>query len=307
MTPAPSSDPSLVTIVVPHLNQPAALATCLASLAAQEGARRSIEVIVVDNGSRALPDDVTGAWPNVTLLVEPTPGPGPARNAGVARARGSILAFIDADCQAHPGWVRAIEAALDDPALSVIGGDVRVAYADPLRPTFVEPYEAIYSYRFEKHIREGYAGTGNLAVRREVFDAVGPFGGIEIAEDRDWGLRARALGHVTRYVPDMIVYHPARESFAELTQKWDRHLEHEWSALKGPAGRAAWVLKSLAMGVSPLAEIPTVLRSPLVGGPRERMLAFACLVRVRLYRTRRMFAIAGTPAKRTSARSWNRD
>ena len=57
------------------------------------------EVIVVDNGSRVLPEAVVAAYPAVRLVAEPTPGPGPARNRGAALARAPLLVFADADCK----------------------------------------------------------------------------------------------------------------------------------------------------------------------------------------------------------------
>jgi GT2 family glycosyltransferase len=300
-------DPSLISVIIPHMNQPEALGVGLAALAAQVGVRRRVEIIVVDNGSRVMPHEVVGRWPGVTLLHEPVPGPGPARNLGVSRASGAILAFIDADCRADLGWLRAIETAFEDVGTTVIGGDVRVGYATEGKPTFLEPYEAIYSYRNDQHIRDGFSGAGNLAMRREVFDTVGPFAGIDVSEDQNWGLRAKALGHAARYVPEMIVYHPARPTFEDLARKWDRHMSHEFALLQGARGTAFWTIKMLAMALSPLAEIPTVMTSPRVSGGRERVLAFACLSRVRLYRARRMAGMLLSTSKAQAARRWNRD
>ena len=101
------------SVVIPHLNQPEFLARCLASLAA--GSRRPDEVIVVDNGSDALPQAICDAH-GARLLTEAEPGPGPARNCGVRVSSGNILAFIDADCLADPGWLAAAEAAIADPS-----------------------------------------------------------------------------------------------------------------------------------------------------------------------------------------------
>ena len=67
------------SVVIPHLNQPDFLDRCLASLA--DGSRRPDEVIVVDNGSDALPQAICDAW-GALLLTEADPGPGPARNCG---------------------------------------------------------------------------------------------------------------------------------------------------------------------------------------------------------------------------------
>ena len=294
-----------ISVIIPHLNQPEFLSRCLASLAA--GQRPPEEIFVVDNGSRALPTAVCAAHSGVTLLVEPIPGPGPARNLGITAASGDILAFIDADCLADPGWLTAAEAAMADPAAMILGGDVRIAYADPARLTAIEAYESIYAYRMDRYIaKEGFTGTGNLVVRREVLAKVGTFAGIGVAEDRDWGQRATALGFAIRYVPGMKVYHPARQTFVELCQKWDRQTAHDYvkAALEGR--RLRFAAKTLAMGVSPLAEAPRILASNRIVGPRNRCLVFLTLARIRLYRTRKMaHLLAGGDPEKLSSR-WNR-
>ena len=100
---------------------------------------------MVDNGSQSLPEAVCAAHPGVVLLQEPLAGPGPARNLGVARASGDVLAFIDADCLADPLWLHQAEAALADPAVMILGGDVRIALRDPKKLTALEAYESIYA------------------------------------------------------------------------------------------------------------------------------------------------------------------
>lgn len=295
-----------ISVVIPHLNQPGALGRCLASLAA--GQRPPDEVIVVDNGSTTLPGAVVAAHPGARLLREDTPGPGPARNLGVAASGGEVLAFIDADCLADPGWLAAAEAALADPAAQILGGDVRIACADPARLTMLEAYESIYAYRMDRYIaREGFTGTGNLVVRRPVIDAVGPFAGLAVAEDRDWGQRATAMGYRIRFVPGMRVYHPARADFAGMRQKWDRHTAHDFAAACArPGGRLRFLARTVAMGLSPLAEVPRILVSDRVTGARSRALAFAGLARTRAYRARVMLhlCLGGDPGALSGG--WNR-
>jgi GT2 family glycosyltransferase len=295
-----------ISVVIPHLNQPEHLARCLASLYA--GARLPDEVFVVDNGSTEMPQATCADYSNVILLREVTPGPGPARNLGVAATSGDIVAFIDADCLADPGWLAAVAAAMADPKAQVLGGDVRIALADPAQPTSLEAYESIYAYRMDRYIaREGFTGTGNLAVRRAVLAAVGPFAGLAVAEDRDWGQRATAMGYDLRYVPNMKVYHPARQSFAELATKWDRHTAHDFIAAQTkPFGRLRFAIKTMIMGASPIAEIPRILATDRLTGVRNRVLAFACLARIRLYRSKIMMRLlaGGDPGQLSGA--WNR-
>lgn len=295
-----------ISVVIPHLNQPEHLARCLASLYA--GDRLPDEVFVVDNGSKDMPQAACAAYPGVTLLHEATPGPGPARNLGVAAAKGDIIAFIDADCLADPQWLAAVDTAMANPKAQILGGDVRIALQDPNQINSLEAYESIYAYRMDRYIaREGFTGTGNLAVRRAVLAAVGPFGGLAVAEDRDWGQRATAMGYDLRYVPGMKVYHPARQSFAELALKWDRHTAHDFiAATAKPLGRLRFGIKTMIMGASPIAEIPRILISDRVAGISNKLSAFACLTQIRLYRAKIMMRLllGGDPGRLSGA--WNR-
>lgn len=294
-----------ISVIVPHFNQHAALARLLRSLDAQAASGICFEVIIADNGSDGPLAKMKLSNVPVTVVHEPSPGPGLARNRGVSVARGEILAFIDSDCTCDPNWVRTIFNHFQKPdASTVIGGDVRISpRAGVLTP--IEAYESIFGYRFELYIRrDGYAGTGNLAVRREVFEAVGPFGGIEIAEDQDWGQRATAAGFPATYIPEMIVFTEARENFAELARKWDRHIAHQFADARGLKRRLAWMLRSFAIAASPIGELPRVLTSRRIQGSGARLSAFRVLVHIRLYRAQRMLRLLLSGEPQEIAESW---
>src|SRR6185437_8968945 len=95
----------IISVVIPHLNQSAELAACLASLQNQELDRTLYELIVVDNGSTVPPYDVIASFAGAKLVIETQPGPGPARNAGIRAARADLIAFLDADCRADHAWL----------------------------------------------------------------------------------------------------------------------------------------------------------------------------------------------------------
>ena len=138
-----------------------------------------------------------------------------------------------------PDWLPAILARFAaDPGLAALGGDIRVYPAEPGRPAPAEAYEAVYAFRQQLYIeRQGYSVTANIAVRRAVFEAVGGFGGIGIAEDNDWGQRAGRLGFRTVYAPEVLVRHPARATLAEIEAKWARLISHHHAAeARGLAG-----------------------------------------------------------------------
>ncbi len=293
--PAPPPDHPRVSVIIPHFNMPDALARCLASVSAQE-LDGDVEIIVVDNGSRITPEAVLRDYPAVRYFVDPTPGPGPARNTGVAAARAPVLAFIDADCRAGPGWLKAaVEAVEAAGNRGVVGGDVCIDFVDPAHLTPVEAYEAVFAYRQRLYIeRQGFSGTGNLAMHRDVHAAVGPFAGIGVAEDRDWGQRATAAGYRPVYIDAMRIYHPARPDLASLRIKWQRHVAHDWAEHRA-AGKplATWVAKALAMPLSVLVDAMRLLASSRLSGLANRLRGIGVLARVRLLRGAEMLRVIG--------------
>lgn len=77
------------------------------------------------------------------------------------------------------------------------------------------------------------------------------------------------------------------------------------SARTAPNGKLKWLAKSLARGVSSLAELPPIIASDRISGLYSRMLAFGGLTRIRLYRPSRMFQLmAGMDPDSLSGR-WN--
>lgn len=282
-----------VSVIIPHLNQAAALEVCLSSLDGQLLDGDQFEVIVVDNGSATVPTEAIARHPGATLLREVTPGPGPARNTGVDVARGDILAFLDADCRADPNWLSSIvDALIVSPPGTILGGDVRIWHPAETAVTAIAAYESVFAYRFKLYIeRDGYSGTGNMAVFRRDFDRVGRFAGIDVAEDMEWGRRAARAGLHFKYTPDMIVYHPARNSIRDLYAKWDRQIAHYRNMReREPAWRLRWIAQALLVLASPVSGVVTVMMSDRLEGGAARLKAIAVLCAVRTHRAIAMFA-----------------
>jgi GT2 family glycosyltransferase len=300
------SDRPLFTVIIPHLNQSSELEACLASLDAQRLDRACFEVIVVDNGSAAPPHDVVARHFGVRLLRELQPGPGPARNAGVKEASGEFLAFIDADCRSHPDWLcNALQAFQSCPDRTILGGDVKIWRAYTNNFTAIEAYESVFAYRFKLYIEQhGFSGTGNLVVRHTDFHKVGPFAGINFAEDMDWGRRALSAGLKFRYVPDMIVFHPARRSLHELCVKWDRQIQHYLNMAQGkPAWKLRWIIRALAVLASPAIDLTKVIASDRIEGVSARCKAIMVLIAIRAHRARKMLSLL----RESKAVVWNRE
>lgn len=300
-----------LTVIIPHLNEPEGnLRRCLLALDAQCAPHLRLQIIVVDNGSAKLPSAACADFPDVLLTREATPGPGPARNRGALLAKSDLLAFVDADCVVEPGWAQAIVHTMNRRTdVDVLGGDIAILMADPTHPTAIEAYESIYSYRARLYVeRHGYAATGNMAVRASVFRHVGPFGGIGTMEDTAWGQQATAMAFKTIFLPEAKVLTPSCRSFDELARRWDRHVAHQYGDWKhGPFARLRWFAACFAVAASPLFEAVRIFASGRISGVQVRLLALACLTRVRLYRARRMLDVARFDRAASLVKSWNRE
>ncbi len=296
----------LISVIIPHLNQPDGLEACLGSLHSQTLERSAFEVIVVDNGSTSLPRAVVERYPGTLLLQELKPGPGPARNRGAEAASADIFAFTDSDCRAHPDWLnQALRTLQGAPQRTILGGDVQIWREPNTAITALEAYESVFAYRFKLYIEQhGFCGTGNLVVRKSDFDNIGPFRGIDVAEDIEWGQSARAAGYTFRYVSGMIVFHPARQSLRELLVKWDRHIQHAVNAgSKNATWQARWVFRALAVLLSPVVDWSKVIASDRIHGALPRIKAIIVLIAVRWYRAYKMVFLL---MSRRQVR-WNRD
>lgn len=98
--------PPAASVVICAYNARARIDGALRSLRAQDLAE-PFEVIVVDSGQDGTADHLAAAHPDVRVVRSATRlYPGPARNRGVAAARGAVVAFLPDDGAARPDWLR---------------------------------------------------------------------------------------------------------------------------------------------------------------------------------------------------------
>jgi CDP-glycerol glycerophosphotransferase len=104
----------LLSIIIPTFNVESYIASCIDAIAGQEF--RDVEIIAVDgqstDGTRALLEQRLPDERQLTVEWARRIGPGLARNAGVARATGEYLWFVDADDLVAPDSLAAISERL---------------------------------------------------------------------------------------------------------------------------------------------------------------------------------------------------
>jgi GT2 family glycosyltransferase len=179
------------------------------------------------------------------LLRQSNLGPGAARNAGAALARGELLAFVDDDVLVSPGWLHAMEQAHRGSPAAVLGGRVEPT-AGAGRATEVS--ELILELASERRERPGeprFLPSNNLVLPARDFRLLGGFDERFIcAEDRELCRRWRASGRPLLYVEGAACSHAKNLStgqFARQHFRYGRGAYDFWRTSSGPGGLRAGI------------------------------------------------------------------
>jgi glycosyltransferase involved in cell wall biosynthesis len=219
MSGASSLEPlPLVSVVVPVYDDPAAVLVLLSALAVQDYPRDRFECVLVDNGSREpvrVPADCGVA---VRVLREVVGGSYAARNRGVREARGSVLAFTDADCRPVGDWLSSAVARLCIGGRPLVLGGAIVVEPVGAPASILEWHSIVNEFDQARFVAEyHFAATANMVSSRQVFTRVGDFdGSLTSGGDYEWGRRAWSMGVELVYAPEVVVRHPARTTWQAL-------------------------------------------------------------------------------------------
>ncbi|HXZ76639.1 MAG TPA: glycosyltransferase family 2 protein, partial [Streptosporangiaceae bacterium] len=223
---------SVSVIICAHLEE--RLADTMAAVnSVQRQSLAPAEIIVVVDHNPVLHRRLASALPDVTVVENrEARGLSGGKNTGIAVARGDLVAFLDDDAVADPGWLKFLADSYSDPAVVGVGGLTLPSW-DSRRPWW-------FPDEFYWVVGCSYVGLptspapvrnlfgGNASFRREVFDTVGGFrSGIgRSASKRPLGceetelcirLRQRWPGAVLRFDNRAVIWHKipaARTRFA---------------------------------------------------------------------------------------------
>lgn len=214
----PMTTTPFVSVIVPTHGRAALVGRLLDSLLSQDWPVDRYEVIVVhnytDDGTDVVVQERIARGP-VAIQYHQTSfnGPGPSRQFGADRARGDIVAFIDDDCIATPGWVAAGAAGIAS-GLALVQGQTLPNPDQPRR--LLEKTVSVTG-------PTPFFETCNIFYDATVFRAVGgfpeAFRAQRSGEDTTLGWAVRRAGHRTGFSAAALVYH---EVFAVSYRQWLR-------------------------------------------------------------------------------------
>lgn len=191
----------------------------------------SIEVIVADSASsdrtaqKALEAGKGCPFPVKVIRIE-SPGKSKALNAALNAARGDVLAFLDDDVWPCDNWMKNLIRAFSESEADILGGRISAEWTGLPAPSWFSPAVAAFSPVHDLGGKRAYDPPfsspvgANFAVRRAVFDGIGPFderlGHVGKtpygAEESELAFRASRAGFSVAYDPDVAVVHPFSRS-----------------------------------------------------------------------------------------------
>lgn len=226
-----------ISVVLATYNRAASLHATLASFSALVFPDDlKWELLVVDNNSTDSTREVVENFAAkvavpVRYIFEKKQGRSAALNAGIASAKGNVVAFTDDDVLLDRHWLSNLKKTFDDsPDCSAVAGKV-VAQWNHRRPDWLEMEGQLAVVHFDfgdelKEIKVPPLGA-NSAFRREVFRQYGLFRldlGVNgskhtiTCDDTEFGERLIRGGSKILYCPTAIIFHPVDP--ARTTKKY---------------------------------------------------------------------------------------
>lgn len=209
-----------VSVIIPVFNDSETIYDTLNNLQDQNYQNNMYEIIVVDNGSTDNTINIVQRFDDVILLYEHDNlySPYSARNRGIEKAKGDIIALLDATCIPGKEWlIKGVHCLQGDNA-KIAGGNVVFRYGNKRTASMM--YDAINNIKMKESILERkVAKTANLFILRDVFDKVGFFPeGVRSGADVRWTRKATNSGLKMNFCEEALVSKSARP-FVELIKK----------------------------------------------------------------------------------------
>lgn len=210
--PAPRS---LISVIIPVLNEATALAILLQQLQLE---RTAHEVIVVDGGSTDYSVEVARCFE--AAVISAPRGRGNQICRGVEQAEGDVLFFLHADSVFPSGGLqRIIEVLTEYPG--TVGGNFRLIFDGG--SNFSRWLTGFYAFirRFRL-----YYGDSGIFVRRSVYDAIGGMRAIPVMEDLDFVRRLERSGKTCCIMDTALV-----TSSRRFDGRWPPEIVYGWLKL----------------------------------------------------------------------------
>jgi glycosyltransferase involved in cell wall biosynthesis len=248
-----------VSVLIPNHNYGRFVRDAVESALAQS--YPPLEVIVVDNGSTDNSREVLTALKDsrVTVIFQENLGQSGARNTALSRARGDLIAYLDADDVWSPDKLEKQVRLFSKPEVTLVycglqktDGNLKPLLEAPLMPV----YRGMVLERFALDPAAVVCGGESTAlIKRAVANAAGEFDpALSVGTGWDFWRRIASRGSID-FVPEPLVLY--RQHGSNLSRRLDVYALDTERKLKkmfsDPASQGVWHLRNKAYGIHRMA------------------------------------------------------
>lgn len=209
---------SKISVVVLTKNSQKHLKECLKSILLQE--YLDFEVIIVDAMSIDGTYSILAHYSRLSdvpfqiVCMPSDTSIGKARQVGVEKSTGEIIAFIDSDVElSHPNWfenmMRPLVEGYRNIPPNIIGGVQTLSKTKSTDPLVLKWIHSRFDYNDDIIDKNHYemVGTGHILIRKDLIEKAGGFRDIMSSEDLDMTRKIMEMGYKFIYLPEEKVYH----------------------------------------------------------------------------------------------------
>jgi len=244
------------------MNNEETIEECLKALLAQNYPQDSMEIILVDGGSKDRTVQIAKKYP--VKIQQVTVNCPAAYNYAQKIACYPILGFVDSDAKVEVNWLRKLVAHMDEPNVGGVSGSIDTwnienPWARSIGYELKTRYQRIGKYT-------GRIATMNLLLKKAVIEEVGGWAeDMPSQYDTEFGYRLALKGYKIAYEPTSVCYHYNR---ATLQKFYRQQLQYGKNTLRlyfkyGTLARGDEIT-DVGMNIQPIVLL-TIVSSFLLG------------------------------------------
>lgn len=211
------------SVIIPLYNRPQEIDELLHTLTLQT--YKQFEVLIIEDGSVNTAEHIVNSYKSrleISYYFKPNEGQGFSRNYGFKRAKGNYFIIFDSDCLIPENYLQLVNNHVLEHQLDAFGGP------DAAHQSFT-PIQKAISYSMTSPFTTGgirgnknnlggifHPRSFNMGISRAVWEKVGGFILTRLGEDIEYSIRIHSSGFKIGLIPDAVVYHKRRTSFAQF-------------------------------------------------------------------------------------------
>lgn len=181
----------MINVIIPTFNRAEHLRDAIQSVVSQTYSE--FELIVVDDGSTDNTEKIVRSFNDerIHYIKQDNRGVSAARNTGIAKARGELIAFLDSDDRWEPGKLKTQKAFFDSNPDAHICQTEETWIRNGVRVNPKKKHAKPSGWIFKECLPLCCVSPSAVMMRRKVFETIGVFDeSLPACEDYDLWLRA---------------------------------------------------------------------------------------------------------------------